>query len=79
MEDICRQVWLCGAVSPEWHWAMALLMPLTAVILVAVPVARILHRAGRSAWWTILAFVPLLNLIFLWVFAFSRWPALAGK
>jgi hypothetical protein len=34
----------------------------------------ILHRAGRSRWWTILAFVPLINLIGLWVFAFTRWP-----
>jgi len=44
------------------------------IIIVAVPVANILHRAGRSRWWTILAFVPLVNLIGLWVFAFTRWP-----
>ena len=75
MEDICRQMWLCGAMSPEWP----LLMPIAAVILVAVPVASILRRAGRSGWWTILAFVPLLNLIFLWVFAFSRWPAVDSE
>jgi hypothetical protein len=37
-------------------------------------VANILHRAGRSRWWTILAFVPLVNLIGLWVFAFTQWP-----
>jgi hypothetical protein len=36
--------------------------------------AAALHRAGRSRWWTILAFVPLVNLIGLWVFAFTRWP-----
>ena len=58
----------------EWHWLMAAIMPLLMVILVAVPVANILHRAGRSRWWTVAAFVPLLNLIGLWVFAFSRWP-----
>jgi hypothetical protein len=44
-------------------------MPLLLIIIVAVPVANILHRAGRSRWWTILAFVPLVNLIGLWVFA----------
>ena len=33
--------------------------------------------AGRSRWWTILAFVPLVNLIGLWVFAFTRWPSRA--
>jgi uncharacterized membrane protein YhaH (DUF805 family) len=42
---------------------------------VGIPVSSILHRAGRSRWWTVLAFIPLINLIGLWVFAFSRWPA----
>jgi hypothetical protein len=32
---------------------------------------------GRRRWWTILAFVPLVNLIGLWVFAFTRWPSRA--
>jgi hypothetical protein len=40
-----------------------------------VPVASILYRAGRSRWWTVIAFIPLINLIGLWIFAFSRWPA----
>ena len=74
LQDVCRQFWICGAVPSEWHWLMAAIMPLLMVILVAVPVANILHRAGRSRWWTVAAFVPLLNLFALWVFAFSRWP-----
>jgi hypothetical protein len=44
------------------------------IVLLGVPVASILHRAGHSRWWTVIAFIPLLNLIGLWVFAFSRWP-----
>jgi hypothetical protein len=44
------------------------------IVLVDVPVASILHRAGRSRWWTLVAFIPVINLIGLWVFAFSRWP-----
>ena len=55
---------------------MAIVMPLLLIILVAVPVANVLHRAGRSRWWTVLAFVPGLNIIGLWVFAFSHWPKL---
>jgi hypothetical protein len=47
-------------------------------MLLAVPIASILHRAGRSRWWTLIAFIPLINLIALWVFAFSRWPAVEG-
>ena len=74
MEFYCDQFWLCNAMPPEWHWVMPLGMPLLLIIIVAVPVAKILHRAGRSRWWTILAFVPLVNLIGLWVFAFTRWP-----
>jgi hypothetical protein len=74
MEFYCDQFWFCNAMPPEWHWVMPLGMPLLLIIIVAVPVANILHRAGRSRWWTILAFVPLVNLIGLWVFAFTRWP-----
>jgi hypothetical protein len=53
---------------------MAIIMPLAIIILVGLPVANIVHRAGHSRWWTILAFVPFVNLIMLWVFAFVRWP-----
>jgi hypothetical protein len=55
---------------------MAIVMPLLVIILVGVPVANVLHRAGRSRWWTVLAFVPGVNLVALWVFAFTRWPSL---
>jgi hypothetical protein len=77
VEFYCDQFWFCNAMPPEWHWVMPLGMPLLLIIIVAVPVANILHRAGRSRWWTILAFVPLVNLIGLWVFAFTRWPSRA--
>jgi hypothetical protein len=75
MENLCRELWLCNAVPAQWHWLMAIAMPLLFIILVGVPVPNVLHRAGRSRWWTILAFLPLLNLIGLWVFAFARWPS----
>jgi hypothetical protein len=51
-------------------------MLLLFVLIAGVPIARILRRAGRSRWWVILAFVPLLNLLGLWLFAFARWPNL---
>jgi hypothetical protein len=72
--QICQQFWPCSAVPPEWLWLVPIVMPLLAIILVGIPVSSILHRAGRSRWWTVLAFIPLINLIGLWVFAFSRWP-----
>lgn len=50
------------------------------VFLVAIwlpPIAIIVRRAGFSGLWVILAIVPIVNLVALWVFAFVRWPALA--
>jgi len=38
--------------------------------------ARISHKAGFSRAWGFAAAVPLLNLIMIWVFAFSEWPAI---
>ena len=41
-----------------------------------VPAARILRRAGLSLWWSIFLVIPLVNVMALWVLAYSRWPAL---
>jgi len=78
MQNFCEQFGPCSAIPPEWHLVMAFVMPLLFIVLVGIPVANILHRAGRSRWWTILAFLPFLNLIGLWVFAFTRWPKAAN-
>jgi hypothetical protein len=72
MMSVCGS--FCDLIPSNWHWVMAIVMPLLFIVIVGVPVANVLHRAGRSRWWTIVAFIPLLNLIGLWVFAFTRWP-----
>ena len=52
-------------------------IPLLITLIVAgVPIAVILKKAGYSQWLVILAFIPLVNLVALWVFAFANWPAL---
>jgi Na+-driven multidrug efflux pump len=38
--------------------------------------ARIVGKADFNKWWTVISLVPLLNIIFVWVFAFSKWPVL---
>jgi hypothetical protein len=76
VENLCRSLGVCTVVPAEWHWLMAAVIPLLVISLVAIPVANVLRRTGRSRWWTVLGFVPGLNLIALWVFAFSRWPTL---
>jgi hypothetical protein len=73
---ICIDMGVCDLVPPGWHWVMPPIMFLLALVLIGVPVARILHRSGRSRWWTVLAFLPVINLIGLWVFAFAPWPSL---
>ena len=44
-----------------------------------VPIIKILNKAGYSGWWCLLFFVPLVNLIMLWVFAFADWPNLRDR
>jgi hypothetical protein len=56
----------------------ATLMLLLSIALFAL-FGRVVRRAGFSPWWVLLALVPLVNLVVLWVFAYSRWPALDAE
>ncbi|WP_257099111.1 hypothetical protein [Pseudovibrio flavus] len=51
-----------------------IVMILAWIIIVGIPIAQILGRMGFSKLWTIVAFIPFVNLIALWVVAFARWP-----
>lgn len=53
-----------------WHWLIVLIV--AAVII--YPVTIILRKAGRSPWWAILAIIPWVNVVALWVFALTAWP-----
>ena len=44
------------------------------LILVVYPTGRVLSRIGFSGWWALLAFIPIVNVIALWVVAFGDWP-----
>ncbi|MFM0415946.1 hypothetical protein [Paraburkholderia aromaticivorans] len=52
------------------HWIMFAVM----VVVLLYPIGRILTRIGLSPFWSILAFVPFVNLIGLWLLAFIDWP-----
>ncbi len=59
---------------------MEILSPFHVIIILIlltflVPLYRIISRTGHSGWWCVLFFIPPLNWIFIWVFAFIRWPA----
>jgi hypothetical protein len=52
------------------HWLFFAAM----VAIVLYPIGRILGRIGLSPFWSVLAFIPLVNLVALWVLAFADWP-----
>ncbi|MET0272617.1 MAG: hypothetical protein ABW360_06470 [Phenylobacterium sp.] len=58
-----------------WHWVIVL----CAIALLGIPVVRILRRAGFSGWLALLWFVPLVNVVALWVFAFAPWKTDAAR
>lgn len=50
------------------------LFSLAAAILAVIPAWRIVAKAGYHGAWSLLIFVPLVNIIMLYVFAFNQWP-----
>ena len=65
-----------GALS-LWHWLLFLLWLAFAIFGIWCSV-RIIRRAGYSGWWVLILLVPVVNIVMVWVFAFSNWPALRG-
>lgn len=60
-----------GAWMSGWsfsHWLFFILC----VALVLYPLGRILKRLGYSPFWSVLAFVPLINLLGLWIVALNE-------
>jgi predicted ABC-type exoprotein transport system permease subunit len=62
-----------GAFS-VFHWLIVLVL----VVVIAWPITKILGRLGISRWWAILAFLPLINLVGLWILSVVRWPKIDG-
>lgn len=44
------------------------------VVLVVLIFGTVVKKAGFTRWWSLLLFVPIVNLIMIWIFAFSKWP-----
>ena len=53
-----------------WHWIVLALF----AVLVLYPVGRILSRLGFSPLWSIVALIPVANLVGLWIVALAAWP-----
>jgi len=58
-----------GSLS-VWQWLIILIY----IPVLGYPIVRILNRVGYSPWWAIIAFIPIVNLIGLWVLSFVHWP-----
>jgi uncharacterized membrane protein YhaH (DUF805 family) len=52
------------------------LIMIAVTVIWLIPAIKILHKAGYSGWWCLLLFVPVVNIVMYWVFAFARWPNL---
>ena len=53
-----------------WHWIIFAIV----AALILYPTGRILSRIGFSPFWSLIAFIPLINLVGLWVLALAAWP-----
>jgi hypothetical protein len=53
-----------------WHWIIILFF----LAIYLVPLWRIVGKAGFHGAFSLLALVPLVNIVMLWVFAFAKWP-----
>lgn len=62
--------WLMPTYGP-FHW----LVFAAVVVLIVYPVGRILRRIGFSPLWSVLVFVPILNIVGLWIVALADWPS----
>jgi hypothetical protein len=61
------------------HWLSALIPLLVALVIFGIPAAIILRRTGYHPAWALLGAIPGVALVGLWIFAFAKWPVLAGS
>jgi len=45
-------------------------------LVLIIPFLQLFSKAGFSGWWSLLMIVPIVNLLTLYVLAFSSWPSL---
>jgi hypothetical protein len=62
--------WSDTMVFGPSHWLFFIVF----VAAVLYPIGRILSRIGFSPLWSVLAFVPFINLVAVWVLASIDWP-----
>ncbi len=63
-----------GTSGMAWWFGMHWLAMLLGAAVIVLPFWRIFAKAGFSGWLGLLMIVPMVNLIALYVLAFSDWP-----
>ena len=56
----------------------SLLFMLAIFVVIVIAWWKIFKKAGYPAWYAILMFIPFVNLVIFFVFAFGQWPILKG-
>jgi len=62
---------------PIWSFGPPMMLVFAALII--VPFWFIFAKAGFSGWLSLLMVIPVVNVITLYIFAFSAWPSLQEK
>ncbi|HTC27588.1 hypothetical protein [Dyella sp.] len=57
-------------MEPHFHPFFGLI----AGILMVIPAWKTVAKAGYNGAWSLLIFIPLVNIIMFYVFAFNVWP-----
>ena len=56
-------------------YAVQIVMLVAYLIFVILLFGSIAKKAGFSRWWSLLMFLPLINIASVWLFSFVKWPA----
>lgn len=65
---------VCSGSSFGAVFSVILLVDLAFIVLGIVATVKVVTKAGYSGWWVLITLVPLVNVVMMLVFAFSKWP-----
>ncbi|MBB3222727.1 hypothetical protein [Pseudoduganella umbonata] len=57
-----------------FHSAFTVIFFLFWIAVFTIPMWRIAVKAGYPGFASLLMYIPLLNIVVLWMFAFMKWP-----
>jgi hypothetical protein len=58
---------------------MEMVLTLLLAIFILISAQKILIKAGLNPWWAFSLLIPVVNVLMIWVFAFSHWSNVPKK